>query len=146
MKVSKADLVPKDTNLLASYDSFAQLEAACEAFMVAVNNREHRVTRRLPAVMLAEEQAAFHAVPDTAHTIALGLGRRVPVNTPMVTFENCQYSVPAHLLGQEVFARFHGLGPDTKVVIMHVGPQGPVEVARHPLASPAINDEHFRLY
>lgn len=146
VKVSKADLVPKDTNLLASYDSFAELEAACEAFMVAVNNREHRVTRRLPAVMLAEEQAAFHAVPDTAHTIALGLGRRVPANTPMVAFENCQYSVPAHLLGQEVFARFHGLGPDTKVVIMHVGPKGPVEVARHSLASPgspAINDEHF---
>lgn len=146
VKVSKADLVPKDTNLLPEYRSFAELEEACEAFMAMVNHREHRATRRVPALMLESERAALHAVPSTAHTIALGVARKVPANTPMVTFEHCQYSVPAHLLGAEVFVRFHGIGPDTRVVLMHVGPKGPVEVARHRLASPGspmINDEHF---
>ena len=33
VKIAKADLVPKDTNLLPAYASFAELEAACEAFM-----------------------------------------------------------------------------------------------------------------
>ncbi len=59
------------------------------------------------------------------------------------------YSVPSHLLGQKVFDRSHGTGPDEKIVIVHHGPAGPVEVARHGRArpgSPAINDEHFPGY
>lgn len=39
VKVAKADLVPKDTNLLPGYGSFAELETACEAFMEEVNSR-----------------------------------------------------------------------------------------------------------
>jgi transposase len=76
VKVAKADIVPK---------------AACDAFMDEVNNREHRATRRKPAVMLMEELPRLHRVPDTAHTVAFGLSRMVPANTPMVTFENGQY-------------------------------------------------------
>jgi transposase len=146
VKIAKADLVPKDANLRDEYASFAELETACTAFMDQVNTREHRATRRRPVDMLAEEAASLHRVPDTAHTLAYGVGRRVPENTPMVSFENAQYSVPAHLLGAEVFARFHGTGPDAQVVIVHVGAGGPVEVARHHLArpgSPAILDAHF---
>jgi transposase len=146
VKIAKADLVPKDANLGDEYASFAELETACTAFMDQVNTREHRATRRRPVDMLAEEAASLHRVPDTAHTLAYGVGRRVPENTPMVSFENAQYSVPAHLLGAEVFARFHGTGPDAQVVIVHVGAGGPVEVARHHLArpgSPAILDAHF---
>lgn len=45
VKIAKADLVPRDTNLLEEYDSFAELEAACEAFCEHVNGREHRITR-----------------------------------------------------------------------------------------------------
>jgi transposase len=56
VKIAKADLVPKDTNLLPAYESFAQLEAACEAFCEQVNARTHRVTRRAPAEMLAQER------------------------------------------------------------------------------------------
>ena len=48
MKLAKADLVPKDTNLLGEYASFAELEAACEVFCEQVNGRVHRVTRRVP--------------------------------------------------------------------------------------------------
>ena len=62
VKVAKADIVPKDTNLLPEYASFAELEAACEAFMAEVNTRVHRATRRKPAAMLAEERPA--AAPD----------------------------------------------------------------------------------
>ncbi|SMY01409.1 Integrase core domain-containing protein [Brevibacterium sp. Mu109] len=146
VKLAKADLVPKDTNLLPEYASFAELEAACTAFMAMVNAREHRTTRRRPDHMLAEETSALHRIPEAAHTVAYGTSRKVPENTPMVSFENAQYSVPAHLLGAEVFVRHHGTGPDSMVVIMHPGPDGPVEVARHKVArpgSPAIDDAHF---
>lgn len=146
VKLAKADIVPKDTNLRAEYGSFAELEVACDAFMDEVNGREHRATRRKPAVMLAEEAPRLHRVPDTAHTVAFGLSRSVPDNTPMVTFENGQYSVPAFLLGARVFVRSHGVGAGEEVIVVHVGVDGPVEVARHGRArpgSPRIDDAHF---
>lgn len=146
VKLAKADIVPKDTNLLPEYRAFAELEVACQTFMDHVNNREHRATRRKPAVMLLEEQARLHRIPDTAHTVTFGLSRTVPDNTPMVTFENGQYSVPAHLLGSRVFVRTHGLGAGEQVIIVHHGAQGPVEVARHYRArpgSPQVDDAHF---
>jgi len=146
VKLAKADIVPKDTNLLPEYASFAAVEAACDAFMDLVNNREHRATRRKPAVMLMEELPRLHRVPDTAHTVAFGLARMVPANTPMVTFENGQYSVPSFLLGARVFVRSHGLGAGEQVIVVHVGIDGPVEVARHLRArpgSPQIDDAHF---
>jgi len=46
VKVTKADIGHRDTNLRPEYGSFAEVEAACEAFMDEVNNREHRVTGR----------------------------------------------------------------------------------------------------
>ena len=51
VKIAKADLVPTDTNLLDSYDSFGELEAACQEFCELVNTRIHRVTRRPPVDM-----------------------------------------------------------------------------------------------
>ena len=65
VKLAKADLVPTDTNLLPAYESFAELEAACEAFCEQVNTRVHRITRRAPVDMLAEEVVRLHRVPDT---------------------------------------------------------------------------------
>jgi len=146
VKIAKADLVPKETNLREEYTSFAELEAACAAFCAEVNTRVHRVTRRAPVDMLAEERPRLHTVPLVAHTIAFGVTRQVPVNTPMVTFENGQYSVPYTLLGETVWVRTHGAAGDDAVIIVHVGPMGPVEVARHPRAtpgSPRITAEHF---
>jgi hypothetical protein len=64
----------------------------------------------------------------------------------MVTFEGGQYSVPEALLGQTVWVRVHGTGPGERVVVVHVGPGGPVEVARHARAlpgSPRLDDAHF---
>jgi hypothetical protein len=146
VKIAKADLVPKDTNLLPGYASFADLEVACEEFCDQVNARVHRVTRRAPVEMLAEEQARLHPLPATPHTIAFGVTRTVAATTPMVAFEGGQYSVPARMLGQMVWVRVHGRGADEQVVIVHVGPVGPVEVARHARAtpgSPKIDDDHF---
>jgi transposase len=146
VKVAKADLVPKDTNLLPEYASFADLEEACEVFCAQVNARVHRVTRRAPDEMLAEEHARLHPVPLAPHTLAFGVTRTVPPKTPMVTFDSGQYSVPHHLLGEVVWVRVHGRGTDEQVVIVHVGPTGPVEVARHARArpgSPKMIDAHF---
>ena len=146
VRISKADLVPKETNLRESYGSFAQLEAACEEFCEKVNTRAHRATRRPPVEMLAEERARLHPVPDVPHTVAFGVTRTVPGNTPMVMFEAGQYSVPHHLLGATVWVRVQGRGADEQVVITHVGADGPVEVARHARAtpgSPKIDEGHF---
>ena len=146
VKLAKADLVPKDTNLLEAYASFAELEAACEAFCEEVNTRVHRVTRRVPVQMLAEEQARLHPMPAHPYTVAFGLTRTVPASMPMVTFEAGQYSVPHALVGETVWVRVHGRGADEEVVVVHIGATGPVEVARHLRAtpgSPKITEEHF---
>jgi len=146
VKIAKADLVPRDTNLLQQYGSFADLEAACEAFCVQVNARVHRVTRRAPDEMLEQERARLHPLPAAAHTVAFGVTRVVPASTPMVSFEGGQYSVPAKLLGQTVWVRVHGRGADEQVVIVHVSSAGAVEVARHRRAtpgSPRLDDSHF---
>jgi transposase len=146
VKISKADLVPTEANLRAEYDSFADLEAACEEFCEKVNTRSHRVTRRPPGEMLAQERARLHPVPAHPHTVAFGVTRQVPPSTPMVSFESGQYSVPHRLLGQTVWVRVHGRGADEQVVIVHLGSAGPVEVARHHRAtpgSPRMVDEHF---
>lgn len=131
VKLAKADLVPKDTNLREQYASFAELEAACAAFCAQVNARVHRVTRRAPVDMLAEERARLHPLPATAHTLAFGVTRTVGSNTPLVTFDGGQYSVPHALLGDTVWVRVHGRGDGEQIVIVHVGAHGPVEVARH---------------
>ena len=146
VKLAKADLVPTDTNLRGEYATFAELEQACEEFMGQVNARVHRATRRVPVEMLTEERVRLHRVPDEPHTVVFGLARKVPANTPMVMFEHGQYSVPQHLLGEQVWVRSHGVGADEQVIVVHHGARGPVEVARHRRAtpgSPQINDDHF---
>ena len=146
VKLAKADLVPTDANLREAYASFADLEEACEAFCELVNSRPHRVTRRAPVDMLAEERLRLHPVAVSPFTVAFGTTRVVPANTPMVAFESGQYSVPHLLCGQTVWVRVHGRGPDEQVVITHVGAGGPVEVARHTRATPGtpkLDDTHF---
>jgi hypothetical protein len=81
VKLAKADLVPKDTNLREEYASFAELEAACEVFCETVNARVHRVTRRAPIDMLVEERARRHPLPAAPHTVSFGVTRTVGVNT-----------------------------------------------------------------
>lgn len=146
VRISKADLVPTEANLLEAYSSFEALQAACAAFEQTVNTRVHRITRRVPAEMLEQERARLHPVAARPYTVAYGVTRVVPGNTPMVTFEAGQYSVPHTLLGETVWVRVQGAGDGERVVITHLGAGGPVEVARHERAtpgSPRINDAHF---
>ncbi len=142
VKIAKADLVPCEANLLPEYDSFAELEQACAAFCQQVNDRPHRVTRRAPAEMLAEERTRLHPLPAHPYTVAFGETRTVPINTAMIAFEHGQYSVPYTLCGQMVWVRRHG----EQVVVVHVGDAGPVEVARHEQTTPGcprVDDAHF---
>lgn len=141
VKIAKADLVPTDANLLDEYTSFAELEAACAGFCGQVNARPHRITRRAPAEMLAEERPRLHPVPAAPFTAALGVTRKVDALS-LVTYEGGQYSVPHQLAGQAVYVRRHG----GQVVITHGGPAGPVEVARHLVTepgSPRVEDAHY---
>lgn len=141
VKIAKADLVPKETNLLPEYRSFAELEAACEAFMEEVNSRVHRATLEIPKDMLRVlERPRLHPVPATPVTASFGHTRQVPPNMPMITFQQSRYSVPHTLMGQMVWVR----GTETEVVIVHVGDGGPV--GRHNLTrpgTPAIIETHF---
>jgi hypothetical protein len=141
VKIAKADLVPTSANLLDAYASFAELEAACQGFCALVNARPHRITRRAPVEMLAEERARLHPVPAVPFTAALGVTRKVDALS-LVTFDGGQYSVPHELAGQVVWVRRHG----EQVVITHTGPAGPAEVARHLVTtpgSPQVDDAHY---
>jgi len=142
VRIAKADLVPTAANLRDAYGSFAELEDACAAFCDQVNARPHRATRHPPAQMLAEEHARLHPLPVRPFTMLLGAARRVGSTTALVSFEGGQYSVPHQLAGQVVRVRRHG----EQIVIVHVGDDGPMEVARHQATSPgspALDDAHF---
>ena len=141
VKLAKADLVPTGANLRDGYGGFAELEAACAVFCTEVNARPHRITRRAPAEMLAEERARLHPVPAAPFTAALGVTRKADALS-LVTFEGGQYSVPHELAGKSVHVRRHG----EHVVIAHAGPDGACEVARHLATSPGsprIQDAHY---
>jgi hypothetical protein len=142
VKIAKADLVPTDHNLRDEYENFAQLEAACEEFMACVNTRPHRITRRPPVEMLAEEHEHLHRLPRLPHTMCFGQTRKVNWQS-LISVGGAQYSVPHTLIDERVWVRTD----EQELVVVHVdGPAGPREVARHRLTTPgrpAICDEHY---
>ena len=142
VRVAKADLVPTDHNLRDEYEDFAALERACEQFMAEVNTRPHRITRRPPLEMLAEEHEHLHRLPRLPHTLCFGQTRKVNWQS-LISVGGAQYSVPHELIDERVWARID----DQQLVVVHVnGLQGPKEVARHQLTTPgrpAISDEHY---
>jgi hypothetical protein len=142
VRVAKADLVPTDANLLDDYPDWAALEAACAAFCDTVNHRMHRVTRRAPAEMLAEEVKRLHRLPEHPYTTAFGLARTVGVDQPTIQWDWAVYSVPHRLAGASVWVRRHG----EQVIVTHLSAAGPVEVARHPVTTPGnprIDPAHY---
>jgi transposase len=141
VKISKADLVPTDANLLDEYQSFAELQGACEQFMERVNSRVHRQTGRVPAEMLAEERAHLHAIPAEPYTGAFGQTRVVDQES-IVRFGSARYSVPHQLIGERVWVSAQA----DHLVCVHVGKHGAREVARHRLTTPGkpqINPDHY---
>ena len=109
--------------------------------MDEVNGRAHRVTRRPPVEMLAEEQARLHRLPEAAFTAAFGETRKVSWSST-ISFGGVTYSVPHTLVDAEVWVRVDG----DEIVATHVAAAGAVEVARHLRSTPGtprIDDAHY---
>lgn len=143
VKIAKGDLLPLATNLRSEYDSFQQLEEACEAWEARVNHRVHRVTRRTPEAMLLEERQRLHAVPEAVFVHAVGEERTVSKDS-LVIHQHARYSVPHELAQQRarVLVREHG----DDIVITHASSDGLREVARHEKAEPGglrIDERHY---
>lgn len=141
VRVSKADLVPTEYNLLDDYRSFSELEAACESLCVTLNSRPHSVTRRVPAEMLEVEREHLHAIPDSPFTAAFGESRSVGWSAT-ICFRGARYSVPDRLCDTKVWVRAQA--GDVIVVSGEGSLAG--EVARHALVGPgqcSIKDEHY---
>src|SRR4051812_41335937 len=142
VRIAKADLVPTEHNLRGEYENFAQLEHACIELGDRVNAREHRVTRRAPAVMLAEERARLHPLPAVAHTVRFGQTRKVSWQST-ISVGGALYSVPSALVDERVWARSDG---DELVIVHADSADGPREIARHALTTPgrpSIDDAHY---
>jgi hypothetical protein len=140
VRIAKADLVPTEFNLRDDYTSWSELVDACDAFMTKVNEREHRITRRRPVEMLAEERQRLHRLPERAFTAAFGETRRVSWSAT-ISYGSVIYSVPHHLADQEVWVRVDG----DEIVATHLSAKGAVEVARHQRSTPGtprIDDAH----
>jgi hypothetical protein len=125
VRIAKADLVPTEVNLREAYGSWAELVEACEAFMAKVNGREHRITRRAPALMLAEEQPRLHRLPEVAYTAAFGETRKVSWSST-ISYGGVNYSVPHRLVDDVVWVRVDG----DEIVAVHLDAAGASEVAR----------------
>jgi transposase len=141
VRIAKADLVPTDANLLDDYQSWGELLDACDTFMVEVNTRPHRATRRAPVEMLGEEQHHLHRLPDVGYTAVFGQTRRVSWSAT-ISFGGVVYSVPHPLADETVWARVEG----DELVVVHLAGRGATEVARHPLSTPGhpmIDDAHY---
>lgn len=152
VKIAKADLLPKKTNLRAEYNSMDDLAGACAEFMAKVNGRVHQATRRRPEEALQTEQEFLHPVPAEPHTAALGQARVVAADQT-ISFGSVRYSVPPKLQGARVWVAVQGdevvIRADVRrlpVVPDWAQGRGLVEVARHPASTPGnprINLAHY---
>ena len=61
--------------------------------MAEVNTRPHRVTRRPPVEMLAEEHEHLHRLPRLPHTLCFGQTRKVNWQS-LISVGGALYSVP----------------------------------------------------
>lgn len=144
VKVAKADLVPTGVNLRAEYASFAELQAACQQWTHDINHREH-AAGFIPAQRLEDERAVLHPVPAEPYHLAVGQVRSVPVNTPMVTYDHVQYSVPYAYMGAKVMVR-QDLTNNVVVITARDGDGITRHVASHALGARGdiiLDDAHF---
>ncbi|MDQ3709416.1 MAG: IS21 family transposase [Actinomycetota bacterium] len=141
VRVAKADLVPTDANLRGDYNTFVDLQAACQVFTEQVNARPHRLLGRPPAEALTAERVHLHPVPALAHVATFGTTRTVSRDST-ISVGGVRYSVPHRLIDTRVWVREHG----DELVIVTVGEHGPVEAARHAKSTkghPRILDAHY---
>lgn len=131
VKLAKADLVPTEHNLLDGYESWDQLQAACDAFMDTVNGRVHRATGERPADRLEIERSRLHRVPADPFTAAFGETRAVGWSSTF-NHRGARYSVPHEWVDQRVWVRVEG----DQLVVVATPASGPVQIARHRLVGP----------
>lgn len=81
VKLAKADLVPKNTNLLGEYESFAAQGAPCQTPADGINAREARLGARCHKSALVPKKERFHPLPERPYPLAVGQERRVGVKT-----------------------------------------------------------------
>lgn len=144
VKIAKADLVPTTVNLRAEYASFAELHDACDQWVDAINH-EVNAAGFVPAHRLAQEVAQLHPVPAEPYSLAVGQPRVVPVNTPMITYQHVQYSVPHAWMGSTVMVR-QDLTNNQVVITGRHGDGITRHLARHSIGvrgDIVIDDEHF---
>ncbi|MEV4418271.1 IS21 family transposase [Catellatospora sp. NPDC049609] len=142
VKIAKRDLVPTLTNLRGAYETFTQIEQACDEFMAEVNTRVHRETRRRPVEMLDEERFRLHRVPEQPFTAAFGTTRQVHDKDSTIRVDQVRYSVPHQHAGRQVFVRWHG----DELVVTGIVDGVAAEITRHRRSTPGnpvIVDAHY---
>ena len=101
VKLAKADIVPTETNLLPQYATFADVEAACSAFVAEINARVHRTTGRRPVEMLTSR------TPRTARGARPAPHRRVGGDPP-----GPRQHPDGHLRALPILAAGNTIGPN----------------------------------
>ena len=142
VKISKADIVPSETNLLEQYKSFDELTEACLVATNRFNSRIHSVTKRTPNELLEIEVKSLHSVPKEPYQGAFGTTRAVSWSST-VSYLGARYSVPHEYVGEKTWVRTS----DNELIICVRGKDDTTkEIARHLLVEPgqtSIRDEHY---
>lgn len=117
--------------------SLGQANAAARDWCDEVNTVEHSEIAAVPADRLAEEVKVLRPLPSLRAAIQRGEVRKVD-RLATVRFGSARYSVPARLVGAQVWVSVAG----DHVLVDH----GDERVAEHPLIAPgevSIIDEHY---
>jgi transposase len=141
VRIAKADLVPTAGNLLDEYESFDQLEEACQAATLRFNTRVHTVTREKPVDRLERELEVLHRVPDAPYTAAFGETRAVTWSST-ISYRGARYSVPHAWMGARVWVRVSG----NEIIITAQVDDAATEIARHAMVGSgeaSIVDAHY---
>ena len=101
----------------------------------------HRVTRRAPAEMLAEEQPRLHRLPEVGYTAVFGQTRKVSWSAT-ISYGGVTYSVPHTLAEAEVWARVEGDELVSPIWRGGARPKWPAICCPHP-GNPVIDDAHY---
>ncbi|WP_342456987.1 Mu transposase domain-containing protein [Streptomyces sp. WZ-12] len=142
VRIAKADLVPTSANLLAAYDTFAELADACLTWCDAVNSRRHRATGQIPADRLDIERTTLHILPIEPLALALGEERLVGSDRT-ISFNSVRYSTPPGYTGARVWCRVVG---EELSITARTNSGDLSEIWRHQLSTPGapqIIDEHY---
>jgi hypothetical protein len=130
---AKTDLVIPSCD---GWRSLGQANAAARDWCDEVNSVKHSEIAAVPADRLAEEVKVLRGLPSLRAAIQRGEARKVD-RLATVRFGSARYSVPARLVGAQVWVSVAG----DHVLIDH----GEQRVAEHPLIAPARSPSSTRI-